>query len=432
VVSLLNTGSTSFSVSGKTVNAGTGISLIWQGGSWGVNGDGVGTGTFAAPYRYIAPSSLGLLSNALQNNSGFNNIGIGNNALQNNTTSNDNVAIGYNALPNSQGANVAIGAWALNGSSNGFNNVAIGESSLNSNNTNYNVAVGDGALSANTTGQGNVALGSSVLRLVTTTANNTVAGYSSASGTGINSDNAALGYYNGAVGAAAYTAAGSKALNYNLSNGAECTAIGYNAGTTDDSINATSNIVNATAIGAYACLTTSNTIILGSARAAYYSNVGIGTTTPGYKLEVNGSVNGVGAYMNTSDGRLKKDIVPVQNVIAKLKQLRPVTFTWKQDAAAQAGLNVDTTTHYGFIAQEIEQVLPQVVVTGKDKLNIKTVAYTDIIPVLTEAMKQQQQLIQTLRRKNEVLIRKLHLLQKETDQLEKTLTTVNPSRDKSE
>jgi hypothetical protein len=130
-------------------------------------------------------------------------------------------------------------------------------------------------------------------------------------------------------------------------------------------------------------------------------NVGIGTTTPSYKLHVNGSVAGVGAYVNASDTRLKKDVVGYENGIGKVMQLRPVTFNWKQDEYPD--MNLDARNHVGFIAQEVEKIVPQVVSTASDAMQTKSIAYSDLVPVLTKAIQEQQGQIEALTAQNALL-----------------------------
>lgn len=114
--------------------------------------------------------------------------------------------------------------------------------------------------------------------------------------------------------------------------------------------------------------------------------VGIGTVDPAYTLDVNGTIRG--ANVSPSDLRLKENIVPVEDALLKVKSMQGVSFNWKTDANS----NFPQGRHYGVIAQEIEKVLPEVVSTAPD--GIKAVAYTEIIPVLIEAIKEQQKLIE--------------------------------------
>ena len=81
-------------------------------------------------------------------------------------------------------------------------------------------------------------------------------------------------------------------------------------------------------------------------------NVGIGTTSPGSKLDVNGTVQAT-SFNATSDARLKDNITPVNNSLLKINQLQGVNFTWKKEDS--------TSLNAGLIAQDIEKVIPEVV-----------------------------------------------------------------------
>ncbi len=131
-------------------------------------------------------------------------------------------------------------------------------------------------------------------------------------------------------------------------------------------------------------------------------NVGIGTTGPTYKLEVGTSGDGTSAIANAwntfSDERYKTNIIEIENALDIVSNLRGVEFDWKKSRKHSIG----------FIAQEVEKVLPQVVST--DKNGYKSVDYSRITSVLVEAVKKQQEKIeeQEARIKNlEASIKKL-------------------------
>jgi len=126
--------------------------------------------------------------------------------------------------------------------------------------------------------------------------------------------------------------------------------------------------------------------------------VGIGTTTPSKMLYVNGSAGGTEAWNSSSDARLKKDVVNINNGLDKVMQLRPVTFNWKQEDYPD--MNLDDRNHVGFIAQEVELVVPQVVSTAGDEMQTKSIAYSDLVPVLTKAIQEQQAEIEALKALN--------------------------------
>jgi hypothetical protein len=119
--------------------------------------------------------------------------------------------------------------------------------------------------------------------------------------------------------------------------------------------------------------------------------VGIGTATPGYKLHVNGSVAGVGNYNSLSDERYKTNVQTFPNALDAILNLRGVTFDWKRND--YPGMNFADGRQVGFIAQEVEKVLPEAV--SMDSTGTRSVAYANVVPVLVEAMKQQQRQIQS-------------------------------------
>jgi hypothetical protein len=124
--------------------------------------------------------------------------------------------------------------------------------------------------------------------------------------------------------------------------------------------------------------------------------VGIGTSAPMYTLHVNGSVAGTSAYVNLSDERYKKDVLPIENALDKVLSLNGVTFNWNKEF--NPGTKLDDANHIGLIAQDVEKVIPQAVSTGKDGNKTKSVAYTDLVPVLIEAIKEQQKQIEELKK----------------------------------
>jgi hypothetical protein len=131
-------------------------------------------------------------------------------------------------------------------------------------------------------------------------------------------------------------------------------------------------------------------------------NVGIGGTfTPSYTLQVNGTVAGTAAYANLSDARFKTNVQHIENPLQKILSLQGVTYNW--DLAKAGDRKLDNKNHIGFLAQEVEKVLPQVVNTANDADKTKTVAYSDIVPVLVEAIKAQQQQIEALKKEIEKL-----------------------------
>ncbi|MGY3214140.1 tail fiber domain-containing protein [Mucilaginibacter sp. HD30] len=106
-----------------------------------------------------------------------------------------------------------------------------------------------------------------------------------------------------------------------------------------------------------------------------------------------------------SDKEIKKNTTPVSNSLAALSRLEPVTYEFNRDQFKQ--LNLPGGTQYGFIADDLKQVLPSAVSTdakwytaGKNSQRAVTVSTVDlekIVPLLVGAVKEQQAEIEKLR-----------------------------------
>jgi hypothetical protein len=119
------------------------------------------------------------------------------------------------------------------------------------------------------------------------------------------------------------------------------------------------------------------------ARIDSSGNLLIGTTTSaGYKLEVAG-VAAATDFNSTSDRTKKTNITTIPNALEKVQQLRGVEFDWLDTGAPAMGL----------IAQEVAQVIPQVVQGESGNM---TLSYGNLVGLLIEAVKAQQQQISEL------------------------------------
>lgn len=96
-------------------------------------------------------------------------------------------------------------------------------------------------------------------------------------------------------------------------------------------------------------------------------------------------------FVETSDARLKHNIDDIHSALDKVKALRGVTFEWNEEIPHTPG------TQIGFIAQEVEKVLPEVVQT--DSEGMKSVAYGNMAALLVEAIKEQEARIAALESK---------------------------------
>ncbi len=387
---------------------------------------------------------------SLNANAGIQNSAFGAEAMFTNNTGNFNTAIGYQSMRNNTGGfeNSAMGVGALSNNQTGNYNTAIGVFSLGNNAGHNNTALGVEAAQINTTGYSNTAIGMRAMHNNATGHNNIAAGDSAMYYIINGSGNAAFGskaLLNN--GGSSNTAIGAGTLVSNVS-GSNNSALGLNADVNTGSLN------NATAIGAFARVDISNALVLGSVNGINGATadvfVGIGATAPLARLHIkhnsfptasllieeteddftrmefrntnansfwqinanpqtvatnarlefwsisagvpttpfvltgNGNLTITGTLTQASDARLKKNIVPVKNALEKVMQLKGYTYNWKDPQR-------DPTLQSGVLAQELQQVLPELV--RQDDKGMLSVNYTGIIPVMIEAMKEQQKMI---------------------------------------
>ncbi|MEO6229523.1 MAG: tail fiber domain-containing protein [Ferruginibacter sp.] len=135
------------------------------------------------------------------------------------------------------------------------------------------------------------------------------------------------------------------------------------------------------------------------------------------RMEPSGDVHVNGYLTSYSDSRLKKNIQPLNKSLEKVLKLGGYTYNWKDTTKS-------SRQQIGLIAQEVEAQFPQLVITDKD--GIKSVAYGNMVPVVIEAMKEQQITIDVLKKENDQLKKindeqdsKIDVLMKRLDALEK-------------
>ena len=116
------------------------------------------------------------------------------------------------------------------------------------------------------------------------------------------------------------------------------------------------------------------------------NNSGGGTVAMTLDGSSNLTVTGTGTF--NSDLRLKKNIFTIENALEKTLRLRGVEYD-----------RIDNGDHQiGLIAQEVEEVIPQVVYTPEDNSEgMKSVAYQNVVSLLIEAIKEQQKQIEDLK-----------------------------------
>lgn len=124
----------------------------------------------------------------------------------------------------------------------------------------------------------------------------------------------------------------------------------------------------------------------------FYTSLAIGNITPSSTTGRLDAANDVVAF-STSDERFKTNVSPITNALDKIKSVSGVEFDW-----------IPNEEHHGFtghdvgvIAQEVERVLPEVVTTRPS--GYKAVKYEKIVALLIQAIKEQQEEIEELKRK---------------------------------
>ena len=153
-------------------------------------------------------------------------------------------------------------------------------------------------------------------------------------------------------------------------------------------------------------------------------NIGIGTTDPNAKLDISGKIQCVDLSANsisctgkiqcvdlsansisctgsinaasfnaTSDIRFKSNISPIEDSLEKILQIKGVTYT----------MNKDKNKQVGFIAQDIEKIIPEVVYTDNSEEQYKSISYGNITALIVEAIKE-------LKNENNKLNEELHIL----------------------
>jgi len=158
-------------------------------------------------------------------------------------------------------------------------------------------------------------------------------------------------------------------------------------------------------------------------------NVGIGTTAPAFTLEVNGTAGkpGGGSWSVSSDRRLKKNVADLEGALETLLALRGVTFEYIDPAAAHEL----SGTRIGFIAQEVEEVLPDWV---EESGGYKRLTVRGFEALAVEAFRTQEEKIETLssesrQQRDEIAslrsrVTELESLQSEIDMLKTSLAAL--------
>jgi len=287
-------------------------------------------------------------------------IGLGYTSLYNLSTAQDVIAIGRSSLYSVTTGNYNIGIGFEAGKSITTNTgTFIGYQAGELTTGDGNTFVGEGAGDINTSGAANEAFGKNALGANVTGGNNVAIG-SSALAANLSNQNTAIG--SGA--AAAAVAAG-------------CVYIGYQAGSTNETNNLLfiENSNTLTDVLIFGDFTNDEVIINGQASDNANSRT----------FFVEGTAGGLGVWNNDSDSTLKKDVSTITGALDKVMQLRGVNFKWIDER--------EPGNQVGFIAQEVNRVVPEIVVGESGTMSIQTASMT---AVLVNAMQEQQAQIRSL------------------------------------
>ena len=115
------------------------------------------------------------------------------------------------------------------------------------------------------------------------------------------------------------------------------------------------------------------------------------------KLDVYGDIFAVQVH-SSSDERFKKDIRPLENALDRVRAIKGVQYKFRTEEFKNR--NFTEADQVGFIAQDVERVLPEVVTT--DEQGFKAVDYSKITALLNEAIKEQQDQIENLTKELEL------------------------------
>ncbi|MCD4679710.1 MAG: tail fiber domain-containing protein [Bacteroidales bacterium] len=175
------------------------------------------------------------------------------------------------------------------------------------------------------------------------------------------------------------------------------------------SVGAYSEWGDSTAGDNYGVSARASSITSGTNLGIYSEALNGGTNYAGF---FNGDVTVIGTFANPSDIMLKSDINPINSALSIIENLIPVTYYNKPDEKFKS-LNLPDNLQYGFIAQDMEKILPELVrkqiLPGSSKgsseyiiakldenLEFKGINYIGIIPILTKGIKEQQNIIEGL------------------------------------
>jgi hypothetical protein len=106
-------------------------------------------------------------------------------------------------------------------------------------------------------------------------------------------------------------------------------------------------------------------------------------------LNDGGDLNVKGSIVRLSDVSMKQEIKPLHLGLKEVSALKPISFRWIDDKSIVPDIK------YGFIAQEMEEIIPDVVYTNSTS-GIKGISEIELVPILVKSIQEQQEQINSL------------------------------------
>lgn len=294
--------------------------------------------------------------------------------------------VSNNSCNNWEGAQncTFLGASTGNLTGSGTANIAVGDGALDALTTgSNNVGVGLNALGSCTTGIDNVAIGSNTLNGLTTSVRCVAIGFDALQNCD-GTSNVGLGYHSGQLLTSGTNnlCLGTLSLNA-LLTGSSNVAIGASAGANYTGSESSNVLIGQNVTGTAG---ESNAIRIGTSSATLCVIGGISGKTSSGGVAVLVNASGVLGTI-TSSIRFKEDVENMEDRSSRLLQCRPVTFFYKDDA--------DKRRQYGMIAEEVEMVMPELVVHDAEG-RPEAVRYEQMICMLVNEVKKLSKRVKQL------------------------------------
>ncbi|MEN8121305.1 MAG: tail fiber domain-containing protein [Bacteroidota bacterium] len=362
------------------------------------------------------------------NTFGSNNVFIGNSSVQSATGSSQNVAIGNSCasdVTSTITSSVIMGDNALTGM---LTNIPVSSSMFIGKNAGINLGEGSTSVSnciflGTNAGDGIKNTQYSSISSIVAVGNNS--GQDSDGYRNVFIGNSAgsqfVGHQNTMIGFSVGTQGGSGTYNVYIgdqvalqANGDNNTYIGRTAGSW---VNGSNNVflgINAGRAAWDAPRTESNRLRIGSSNLIYgeFDN---------NLVRINGDLEYTGTLTDVSDIRLKNNFSEIDNPIKKLSKINGKYYYWKYKEFKNRSFS--DKKQIGVIAQDVEKVFPELVRTDID--GYKSVDYIKFTPILIEAIKEQQKIIEKLEKRINQLEKKNETLSAEVNDVQDLRSEMN-------